>query len=107
MLETGDFGSDKLSGLEFAGFSRQNTDFGALQTPGAGFRRKTSEFGGPGCTFDAGHKKTHFSEFSVFSAFCTKNGAVTLTGDIGKTFSGLKNLAVLQGFATKNPNELG
>ena len=61
----------------------------------------------PGCTFDAGHKKTHFSEFSVFSAFCTKNGAVTKTGDIGKTFSGLKNLAVLQGFATKNPNELG
>ena len=46
-------------------------------------------------------------EFAVFSAFCTKNGVVTKTGDIGKTFSGLKNLAVLQGFATKNPNELG
>ena len=30
-----------------------------------------------------------------------------MTGDIGKTFSGLKNLAVLQGFGTKNPNELG
>ena len=95
MLETGDIGGDKLGGLEFAGFSRQNTDFGALQTPGAGFRRKTSEFGGPGCTFDAGHQKTHFSEFAVFSAFRTKNGVVTLTGDIGKTFSGLKNLAVL------------
>ena len=27
MLETGDFGGDKLGGLEFAGFSRQNTDF--------------------------------------------------------------------------------
>ena len=94
MLETGDLAGDKLGGLEFAGFSRQNTDFGALQTPGPGFRRKTSEFGGPGCTFDAGHKKTHFSEFAVFSAFCTKNGVVTLTGDIGKTFSGLKNLAV-------------
>ena len=93
VLETGDFGGDKLGGLEFAGFSRQNTDFGALQTPGAGFRRKTSEFGGPGCTFDAGHKKTHFSEFAVFSAFRTKNGVVTLTGDIGKTFSGLKNSA--------------
>ena len=51
--------------------------------------------------------KTHFSEFAVFSAFCTKNGVVTKTGDIGKTFSGLKNLAVLQGFGTKNPNELG
>ena len=38
MLETGDFGGDKLGGLEFAGFSRQNTDFGALQTPGAGKR---------------------------------------------------------------------
>ena len=61
----------------------------------------------PWRTFDAGHKKTHFSEFAVFSAFCTKNGAVTLTGDIGKTFSGLKNLAVLQGFGTKNQNELG
>ena len=99
MLETGDF---ELGGLEFAGFSRQNTDFAALQTPGAGFRRKTSEFGGPGCTFDAGHKKTHFSEFAVFSAFCTKNGAVTLTGDIGKTFSGLKNLAVLGPKTPKN-----
>ena len=44
VLETGDFGGDKLSGLEFAGFSRQNTDFGAWRTPGAGFRRKTSEF---------------------------------------------------------------
>ena len=32
---------------------------------------------------------------------------MTKTGDIGKTFSGLKNLAVLQGFGTKNPNELG
>ena len=61
---------DELSGLEFAGFSGQKTDFGA---PGAGFRRKTSEFGGPGTTFDAGHEKTHFSEFAVFSAFCTKN----------------------------------
>ena len=70
MLETGDFdGGDRLSGLEFAGFSRQNTDFGALQTPGAGFRRKTSEFGGLRRT-----QKTHFSEFAVFSAFRTKNG---------------------------------
>ena len=106
MLETGDIGGDKLGGLEFAGFLGQNTDFGALQTPGTGFRRKTSEFGGPGCTFDAGHEKTHFSEFAVFSAFCTKNGVVTLNGDIGKTFSGLKNLAVLQGFWPKNQNEL-
>ena len=107
MLETGDFGGDKLGGLEFAGFSRQNTDFGALQTPGTGFRRKTSEFGAPGALLTQDTKKTHFSEFAVFSAFCTKNGVVTLNGDIGKTFSGLKNLAVLQGFATKNPNELG
>ena len=29
---------------------------------------------------------------------CSKNGVVTKTG---KTFSGLKNLAVLQGFGTK------
>ena len=52
-------------------------------------------------------RQRNFSEFVVFSAFCTKNGVVTKTGDIGKTFSGLKNLAVLQGFGTKNPNELG
>ena len=56
-LETGDFGGDKLGGLEFAGFSGQKTDFGALQTPGAGFPRKTSEFGGPGSAKDAGHEK--------------------------------------------------
>ena len=67
VLETGDFGGDKLGGLEFAGFSRQNTDFGALQTPGPGFRRKTSEFGAPGCTFDAGHEKRTFRS-SPFSA---------------------------------------
>ena len=47
------------------------------------------------------HEKTHFSEFAVFSAFCTKNGVVTKTGDIGKTFSWLENLAVLQGFWTQ------
>ena len=68
---------DELSGLEFAGFSGQKTDFGARRTHGTGFRRKTSEFGGPGTTFNAGHEKTHFSEFAVFSAFCTKNGVVT------------------------------
>ena len=67
MLETGDFGGDKLSGLEFAGFSRQSTDFGAWRTPGAGFRRKTSEFGGPGSTKDAGHEKRTFRS-SPFSA---------------------------------------
>ena len=106
-LETGDFGGDKLGGLEFAGFSGQKTDFGAVQTPGAGFPRETSEFGGPGSTKDAGHEKTHFSEFAVFSAFCTKNGVVTKTGDIGKTFSGLENYAVLSRFGTKKPNELG
>ena len=67
MLETGDFGGDKLSGLEFAGFSGEKTDFGASRTPGAGFRRKTSEFGGPGSTFDAGHEKRTFRS-SPFSA---------------------------------------
>ena len=67
VLETGDIGGDKLSGLEFAGFSRQNTDFAALQTPVAGFRRKTSEFGGPGSTFHAGHEKRTFRS-SPFSA---------------------------------------
>ena len=88
-------GGDKLGGLEFAGFSRQNTDFGALQTPGPGFRRKTSEFGAPDALLTQDTKKRTFRS-SPFSAVCTKNGVVTLTGDIGKTFSGLKNLAVLQ-----------
>ena len=43
VLETGDFGGDKLSGLEFAGFSGQKTDFGAgwnsrlFGASGAGF----------------------------------------------------------------------
>ena len=44
---------------------------------------------------------------ALFGVRRTKNGVVTKTGGIGKTFSGLKNLAVLQGFGTKNPNELG
>ena len=96
VLETGDFGGDKLGGLEFAGFASQKAVFAALQTPGAGFPRKTSEFGDPGTTFDAGHEKR-----TVFSAFCTKNGVVTSSGDIGKTFSGLTNLAVLQGFGNQ------
>ena len=88
VLETGDFGGDKLSG-----------DFGAWRTPGAGFQRKTSEFGGPGSTFDAGHEKRTFRSSPFSALFAPK----TEWGDIGKTFSGLKNLAVLQGFGTKNP----
>ena len=67
VLETGDFGGDKLGGLEFAGFSRQNTDFGALQTPGPGFRRKTSEFGAPGALLTQDTKKRTFRS-SPFSA---------------------------------------
>ena len=43
---------DEFSGLEFAGFSGQKTEFGARRTSGAGFRRKTSELGGSGTTFD-------------------------------------------------------
>ena len=43
---------DEFSGLEFAGFSGQKTEFGARRTFGAGFRRKTSELGGSGTTFD-------------------------------------------------------
>ena len=67
VLETGDFGGDKLGGLEFAGFSRQNTDFGALQTPGTGFRRKTSEFGAQGALLTQDTKKRTFRS-SPFSA---------------------------------------
>ena len=43
---------DEFSGLEFAGFSGQKAEFGAQRTPGTGFRRKTSELGGSGTTFD-------------------------------------------------------
>ena len=49
----------------------------------------------------------NFSELAVLSAFCTKNGAVTKTGDIGKTFSWMENLAVLQGFGTQKPKLIG
>ena len=83
---------DKLGGMEFACFSGQKTESRAQRAFGARFRPKTSESGGSGSTFDA-----------VLSAFCTKNGAVTKTGDIGKTFSWMENLAVLQGLWTKNP----
>ena len=96
MLETGDFGGDKLSGLEFAGFSRQNTDFGARKHMEQVFGGKRANLG-PGCTFDAGHKKRTFRSSPFSALFAPKNGVVTKTGDIGKTFSGLKNLAVLQG----------
>ena len=40
VLETGDFGGDKLSGLEFSGFSGQKTDFGAR---GAGFSAENEQ----------------------------------------------------------------
>ena len=89
MLETGDFGGDKLSGLEFAGFSEQV------------FGGKRANLEAQAALLTPDTKNALFGEFSVFSAFCTKNGAVTLTGDIGKTFSGLKNLAVL---GPKTPN---
>ena len=64
VLETGNFGGDKLGGLESQAFRGRKR---ALQTPGAGFRRKTSEFGGPGSTKDAGHEK-HTFRSSPFSA---------------------------------------
>ena len=98
---------DGFSGLEFAGFSGQKTEFGARQTREAGFRRKTSELGGSGTTFDVWHEKTNFSELAVFSAFCTKNGVVTKTGDIGKTFSWLKNLLFWSVLGPKITLELG
>ena len=78
MLETGDFGGDKLSGLEFAGFSGQKTDFGALRTPGPGFPRKTSEFGGPGSAKDAGHKNALFG-VRHFRRFLLRSGDEAVT----------------------------
>ena len=44
---------------------------------------------------------------NVLSAFCIKNGAVTKTGDFGKTFSWMENSAVLQGLGTKNHKLIG
>ena len=40
-----------------------------------------------------------FGKFAVLSTFSAQKGAVTLTGDIGKTFSRMENLAVLEGFS--------
>ena len=68
MLETGDFGGDKLGGLEFEVFrarkfrSTANT-WSRLSAENERIwrqhkRRRT--------------QKTHFSEFAVFSAFCSK-----------------------------------
>ena len=72
MLETGDIGGDKLGGLEFAGFSRQNTDFGALQTPGTGFRRKTSEFEAQAALLTPDTKKRTFRSSPFSALFATK-----------------------------------
>ena len=55
----------------------------------------------------SGTKKTNFSELAVFSAFCTKNGVVTKTGDIGKTFRWLKNLLFWSVLGPKITLELG
>ena len=77
---------DELSGLEFAGFSGQKTDFGARRTHGTGFRRKTSEFGGPGTTFDAGHEKRTFRS-SPFSALFAPKMERRRSGDIASRYS--------------------
>ena len=67
VLETGDFGGDNLSGLTRYVEEPRQADVLLGSTSAVGFRRKTSEFGGPGCTFDAGHKKRTFRS-SPFSA---------------------------------------
>ena len=58
-------------------------------------KRANLEAQAPHLTSDT--KKTNFSELAVLS----ENGAVTKTGDIGKTFSWMENSVVLQGFSTK------
>ena len=67
MLETGDIGGDKLGGLEFGStvntWSRFSAENERIWRPRQHKRRRT--------------QKTHFSEFAVFSAFCSENGAVT------------------------------
>ena len=97
---------NELSGLEFAGFSGQKTEFGARRLePVFGGKRANLEAQAPLSTSDT--KKRAFRSWPFSALFAPKNGAVTKTGDIGKTFSRLENLAVLQGLGTKKPNELG
>ena len=92
MLETGDIGGDKLSGLPcYVGEPRQadvlcgtsseySQRWNSQKRNSEHIKRLEPVFGGiwrPGSTFDAGHKKRTFRKFAVFSAFCSKNGAVT------------------------------
>ena len=76
MLETGDIGGDKLGGAGIRGFSGQKTDFGALQT-WSRFSAENERIWRPRQHKRRRTEKMHFSEFAVFSAFCSKNGAVT------------------------------
>ena len=69
MLETGDFSGDKLGGLEFKVFrantwSRFSAENERIWRSRQHKRRRA--------------RKTHFSKFAVFSAFCSKNGAATM-----------------------------
>ena len=95
---------DEFSGLEFGGRKR-NSEHGKRVEPVFGGKRANLEARAPLSTSDT--KKTHFSELAVFSAFCTKNGVVTKTGDIGKTFSWLKNLLFWSVLGPTIPLELG
>ena len=95
---------DKLSGMELASFSGQKTEIesSARLEPVFGRNRANLEAEAPRSPPD--RKKRAFREFgklAVFCTFSTQNGAVTSTGDIGKAFSRMDNLAVLQGFSTQ------
>ena len=56
--------------------------------PGAGFRRKTSEFGGSGSTFDAGHEKRTFrsSPFSALFVPKKRSGDEAVTSLVTSVF---------------------
>ena len=73
-------------------FSGQKTESGALNPV---FDRNRANLEAEAPHLPSDKKKRTFQEFgklAVLRIFSTKNGAVTKTGDIGKTFSRMENL---------------
>ena len=99
---------DKLSGMELASLSGQKPEIEQRLEPVFDRNRANLEAEAPRLPSD--RKKQAFREFGKFAVlriFSTKNGAVTKTGDIGKTFSRMENVAVLQGFSTQKRKLIG
>ena len=76
--------------------------------PVFGRKRANQEAEAPHLPSD--RKKQAFREFgklAVLSTFSAQKGAVTSNGDIGKTFSRMRNLAVVEGFSGQNRKLIG